>query len=171
MQKSILLTIFDCLSLIRSLPNLVQNFILDIGGPFPGQLPMLSFEGATRRNRPNLNAGDLVYARVVTANRDLDPVLTCVDGQGKAGGFGPLKEGTVIECSTYYARTLLARPPPPVLAAVGLKLQFELAVGMNGRVWLNSSSCATTVKVANIILDSQHVPTTEQQQWVKQRLQ
>lgn len=35
----------------------VQNFIVDIGAPFPAQLPMLSFEGATRRNRPNLNSG------------------------------------------------------------------------------------------------------------------
>lgn len=132
---------------------------------------MLSFEGATRRNRPNLSAGDLVYARVVTANRDMDPVLSCVDAQGRASGFGPLKEGLVVDCGTSHARALLARPPAPVLAAVGAKLQFELAVGMNGRVWLNSSGCATTVKVANIILESQHVPTTDQQQWVKGQLQ
>lgn len=132
---------------------------------------MLSFEGASRRNRPNLNTGDVVYARVITANRDMDPMLSCVDSQGRASGFGPLKESLVIECSLAHARALLARPPAPVLAAVGAKLQFELAVGMNGCVWLNSSSCATTVKVANIILDSQHVPSTEQQQWVRERLQ
>lgn len=35
----------------------LQNFLVDIGAPFPAQLPMLAFEGATRRNRPNLNAG------------------------------------------------------------------------------------------------------------------
>jgi hypothetical protein len=36
---------------------LMQNFVVNIGAPFPAQLPMLSFEGATRRNRPNLVAG------------------------------------------------------------------------------------------------------------------
>lgn len=149
----------------------MQNFIVDIGAPFPAQLPMLSFEGATRRNRPNLATGDLVYARVITANRDMDPVLSCVDSQGRASGFGPLKEGYVVECGLGHARSLLARPPAPVLAALGAKMQFELAVGMNGRVWLNSGSCATTVKAANVILQSQHVPAAEVQQWVAAQLQ
>lgn len=30
-----------------------------------------------------LQVGDLVYARVTSADRDLDPVLACVDAQGK----------------------------------------------------------------------------------------
>ena len=43
--------------------------------------------GATRRNRPNLQPGDLVYARVLTASRDLEPTLSCVDASGKVCGF------------------------------------------------------------------------------------
>ncbi len=39
--------------------------------------------GATRRNRPNLQTGDLVYCRVLTASRDLEPTLSCVDASGK----------------------------------------------------------------------------------------
>ena len=31
-----------------------ENFAVDIGGPFTASLPVLAFEGATRRNRPNL---------------------------------------------------------------------------------------------------------------------
>ena len=31
-----------------------ENFDVDIGGPFRALLPVLAFEGATRRNRPNL---------------------------------------------------------------------------------------------------------------------
>ncbi len=31
-----------------------ENFVVDICGPFAATLPVLSFEGATRRNRPNL---------------------------------------------------------------------------------------------------------------------
>lgn len=36
---------------------LVQMFIVDIGGPAFASLPILAFEGATRRNTPNLQAG------------------------------------------------------------------------------------------------------------------
>jgi exosome complex component RRP40 len=149
----------------------LQNFVVDIGAPFPAQLPMLSFEGATRRNRPNLVTGDLVYARVITANRDMDPVLSCIDAQGKSSGFGALKGGFVLECGLNHARALLARPPAPVLSALGAKLQFELAVGMNGRVWLDSSSCATTVKVANVLQQAQGVAAADVQQWVAGQLQ
>lgn len=45
------------LTLCFALLCCLQNFLVDIGAPFPAQLPMLSFEGATRRNRPNLNPG------------------------------------------------------------------------------------------------------------------
>lgn len=31
-----------------------------------------------------LQTGDLVYCRVVTAQRDMDPVLSCIDASGKA---------------------------------------------------------------------------------------
>jgi hypothetical protein len=34
-----------------------QMFVVDIGGPTYASLPMLAFEGATRRNTPNLQAG------------------------------------------------------------------------------------------------------------------
>ena len=60
-----------------------ENFVVDIGGPFPAVLNVLAFEGATRRNRPKLGEGDLVYARVVLAHRDLETELSCVDISGK----------------------------------------------------------------------------------------
>lgn len=31
-----------------------ENYVVDIGAPFSASLPVLAFEGATRRNRPNL---------------------------------------------------------------------------------------------------------------------
>lgn len=60
-----------------------ENFAVDIGAPFPAVLNFLAFEGATRRNRPKLAEGDLVYARVVMAHRDIDAELSCVDAGGK----------------------------------------------------------------------------------------
>ena len=35
-----------------------ESFDIDIGGPFTATLPVLAFEGATRRNRPNLQVCD-----------------------------------------------------------------------------------------------------------------
>ena len=60
-----------------------ENLILDIGGPFPAVLNSLAFEGATRRNRPKLGEGDLVYARVTLAHKDIDTELSCTEVSGK----------------------------------------------------------------------------------------
>ena len=62
-----------------------DDFVVDIGGPFAAVLNTLAFEGATRRNRPKLVEGDLVYARVVFAHKDTDTELTCLEVTGKVG--------------------------------------------------------------------------------------
>mmetsp|Transcript_12051 Transcript_12051/g.21598 ORF Transcript_12051/g.21598 Transcript_12051/m.21598 type:complete len:210 (-) Transcript_12051:288-917(-) len=128
-----------------------ENFVVDIGSPFPAILPQLSFEGATRRNRPNLVVGDLVYARVVSVNKDTDPVLTCVDAAGRASGFGGLKGGLTVTCSLNQAARLLRQPPPSAVENLAVNMQFELAVGMNGKVWVKAATAAETVLVANAV--------------------
>eukprot|EP00197_Chlamydomonas_leiostraca_P010399 CAMPEP_0202861146 /NCGR_PEP_ID=MMETSP1391-20130828/2643_1 /ASSEMBLY_ACC=CAM_ASM_000867 /TAXON_ID=1034604 /ORGANISM="Chlamydomonas leiostraca, Strain SAG 11-49" /LENGTH=153 /DNA_ID=CAMNT_0049540479 /DNA_START=229 /DNA_END=690 /DNA_ORIENTATION=+ len=139
-----------------------ENFMVDIGGPFTALLPMLSFEGATRRNRPNLKAGDVVCARVVGAPRDMEPQLSCVDALGRGAGYGHLKEGVVVTVSTAMARAMLGSPPPAVLTALGASLQFEVAVGMNGRVWVCGASTNATILVANAITSSEFLTPTQQ---------
>ena len=136
-----------------------EQFLVDLGGPFPAALPALAFAGATKRNRPNLRAGDVVYARVAATPRDLDPVLTCVDeATGKAQGFGPLRGGTVVRCGSGLARRLLAWPPAPVLAALGEKIAFETAVGVNGRVWIDSPTPTETILVAAALRRAEQLP-------------
>lgn len=70
----------------------------------------------------------------------------------QASGFGHLKEGYLIHSNTQYARRLLNSPPCPILASLETHLkQFEIAVGLNGRVWVNSPSVSRTVIACNAI--------------------
>lgn len=133
----------------------LQNFLVDINGPFAALLPQLSFEGATKRNRPNLRTGDLVYCRVTETSRDTDTVLTCVDAAGRAGSLGPLKEGSLLSVSTATARKLLTIPKAPVLEALGAALQFEVAVGANGRVWVQAPKTVDAIVVCNVLKSSE----------------
>jgi exosome complex RNA-binding protein Rrp4 len=55
-----------------------EQFNLDIRAPFLAKLPVLAFEGATKANRPHLAVGTLVYCRVVVADREGEPEVTCV---------------------------------------------------------------------------------------------
>ncbi|KAG4207903.1 hypothetical protein ERO13_A03G097600v2 [Gossypium hirsutum] len=139
-----------------------DNFLIDIKGPAMGFLPVLAFEGGTRRNIPKFEVGTLLYLRVVKANFGMNPELSCTDASGKAAEFGPLKDGYMFETSTGLSRKLLSSPTCPVLEALGKKLSFEIAVGLNGRVWVNAASPDTIVVVANAIMNSESLSGAQQ---------
>ncbi|KAJ0069086.1 hypothetical protein NL108_017649, partial [Boleophthalmus pectinirostris] len=68
-------------------------FKVDVGASELASLSYLSFEGATKRNRPNVQVGDLVYAQFLVANKDMEPELVCIDGAGRANGLGVFGSG------------------------------------------------------------------------------
>lgn len=87
----------------------------------------------------------------------------------QAAGFGPLTAGWLEHCTTSLSRKLLASPTAPILAALGSKLEYEIAVGINGRLWIRASEPKYTILVANAIIASEFL-TSEQCHIVVQRL-
>ena len=89
-----------------------DGYLLSLGSgcAHSATLPALAFEGATKRHRPNLRVGALVYARIAAAERHAEPEATCVDAEtGRAEGFGELKVDEEA-CSMCFKTTLgLAR--------------------------------------------------------------
>lgn len=101
---------------------------MDIGAAHMASLDGLDFEGATKRNRPNLKVrklisqfvcfvlsiftcaatgqlGNLQYAQVSLAHKDMEPELECLDARTrKAGEFGELKGGLLTRCSLQMCR-------------------------------------------------------------------
>lgn len=71
------------------------------------------------------------------------------------GTYGPLTGGTSFKVSLGLARELL-NPKNVVLAALDAsKLPFEIAVGVNGMVWVNSPAPEYTIVVMNAIMNSE----------------
>ncbi|CAM0138622.1 exosome non-catalytic core subunit rrp40 [Umbelopsis sp. WA50703] len=137
--------------------RLAEYYRVDIGGAQAAILPVLAFEGATKKNKPNLVPGTLVYARISLANKDMEPELQCFNpSSGKADGYGELKGGFVIKCSLGLCRRLL-NPETPILRFLGEHFPFETAVGMNGRIWVNSESPQYTILLANAVKNSEYL--------------
>ena len=112
--------------------------------PFSPQVLMgqLSFEGATKKTRPQLKINDLVYAKVVFAQKNMEVELSCVNpstGKAEPDGLGPLTGGMVFDVSCGMAERMLKKQGVSFLEDLGSKLQggFEIAVGRNGRVWVD----------------------------------
>lgn len=123
---------------------------VDIGATDTASISYLAFEAATKKNRPDLIPGDLIYARVLNASADIEPELVCVNSVGKSGKLGVLTDGFFFKCSLNLGRMLL-RENCPVLAALTRELPYEIAVGVNGRIWLKAHSLKETVALANAI--------------------
>ena len=68
-----------------------------MNAPIEGTLGNLEFDGATKRNRPNLNTGDLVFARVAEYSKFLGVKLSCLNpGYSSKNVLGDLKGGMVV---------------------------------------------------------------------------
>jgi VacB/RNase II family 3'-5' exoribonuclease len=125
---------------------------VDINSAELATLSLLAFEGANKRNKPNLNVGDLIYAKVLSASKHVETELVCVNSNGKRDGLGVIgdKGGVLISLSIDTVRILLS-PRCDLLEKLGQVHRYEIALGMNGRVWINSNDTSTIVQVADVL--------------------
>ncbi|KAF3437023.1 hypothetical protein FNV43_RR19776 [Rhamnella rubrinervis] len=129
-----------------------DNFLVDIN-PALAFLPVLAFEGGTRRNIPKFEFNKAVEFH----------------GGGNAAPFGPLKDGYMFECSMAFQEcemrllSLPACPVCPVLEELGKKLSFETAV--------NGASPSTVITVANALMNSESLSMVQQRIMVEKLLQ
>ncbi|OMH83663.1 putative exosome complex component rrp40 [Zancudomyces culisetae] len=141
-----------------------QYYVVDLG-PFSSSptvlLNCISFNNATKRNKPDLKNGSLVYGKIQSVTDDSNIEMTCVSSDGL---LGELKEGCLFKSSINQCNYLLKQ-----LNTTNSKLDklarkysngkngggsFEVVVGVNGYVWINSSSenMAHVVEIASQIL-------------------
>lgn len=122
-------------------------------------LAHLSFEGASRKTRPQLKPGDLVYARISRAVKGEDVELECVSpSTGKAEGLGQLKDGMTFAVSIPFARRLMMPGGAGginLLESLGEKLNFEIAVGRNGVVWIHAETIPSTLTVGRLLQEAE----------------
>ena len=139
-------------------------------------LPHLAFEGATKKTRPKLQPGSLVYARILKADKDSETEMLCYNpSTGKSEGMGELKGGMLFDVSLAMARRLLMKGSEGCvvcLEELAEKLAFEIAVGRNGKVWVKSGGVRETLIVGKALVESdrRNLREEEQRKWVKTAL-
>ncbi|XP_077588678.1 exosome complex component RRP40 [Stigmatopora nigra] len=139
-------------------------FKVDVGASELASLSYLAFEGATKRNRPNVQVGDLLFAQLLVANKDMEAELVCVDSAGRANGMGVFGAGGLLfRVSLGLVRRLLA-PQSDIRAELEQLFPCEMVVGMNGRVWVKSSSNQRTLILANLLESCENMTTAQRRQ-------
>lgn len=150
---------------------------INIGSPHPALLSNLSFEGATKRNKPVLLSGMLLYARIATCPRSMDPILSCQlgsldvgvprrDWMTNEGTYGELVAGTCCKIPLGLTRQLLEERNV-VLQVLSQYLAFEVCIGVNGYIWIHSSKAEHTILIQNAILNSEVLTESQVRGMVK----
>jgi len=126
----------------------------------------LRLKGPPKKNRPNLQIGSVVYCRVSLANKDMEPELQCTSTRNKADGYGELQNGFLFKCSLSLSYQLLS-DECFLLQNLGKLVPYEIAVGMNGRVWILSNSNKNTILISNAILNSEFLQKSQCQAMIE----
>lgn len=101
----------------------------------------------------------------------MDPEIECVSSStGKSEGLGPLTGGMLFPISLAMSRRLMLSNPAEqgnlvLLEEIGgAGVPFEIAVGRNGRVWVDSKSVKMTLAIGKAIRDTDDKSLTVEEQ-------
>ncbi len=143
-----------------------EFYKVDIGTYTHAILNTKDFEGASKKTKPNLNLGDLVFARIYKVNKFDAPVLSCVsqfDVKNWASGesfFGQLKNGNVYNFPMQHAWSFI-NSDNYLLNRLNDMVSFEIVVGHNGKMWINSDTNANIMDIYKLLIKSTNMENNE----------
>jgi len=146
-----------------------EGWKLEIGCAELANLSNLSFEGATKRNKPNVKLGDLVYGQITQI---IEPEIVCISEDRRAArSFGVLPSvgGWLTRSSPSHVRKFLSSQCK-LFALLGAKVPFEVTCGMNGWIWVKAHDVKKTIFLTKAIEMSRHL-TNEQMKELVERLE
>jgi len=144
-----------------------ENYKLEVGCAELAMLPWLNFDGATKRNKPNIKIGDLVYARLT---QTIEPELTCISKEETASSrrcLGLLPNGGYVLRLNSNLTSKLKNKEFPLLKLIGKEIPCEICVGDNGWVWFKAHNVKETIAILRMIENSEYVITKDLNAYVK----
>jgi exosome complex component RRP40 len=127
------------------------NYHLDINSSLDGVLGELEFNGATKRNKPNLQIGSCIFCQVSETPKYLNPRLTCITTEKKEWTTGETKLCELKKCNLVYLPSSCLPYLEKILPIMSKHVSFEVALGKNVVVWLSTSRVKNLIIISNLI--------------------
>lgn len=125
-----------------------EFYKVDFGSVDLANLSALNFEGASKRNKPNIKIGDLIYGRIV---QTIEPELSCIGLDGISRCLGNLPQGGFLaRHNSNVVKKLMSRDFP-LLVELGKEIPFEICIGVNGWIWLKAHNVKETILLSKAI--------------------
>lgn len=132
-----------------------DNYKLDINTSQEAVLGLTEFEGATRKTKPNLQVGDIVFAKVILDNKFHNTVLTCKceenikNWSSGESTFGQLNGGNMYSLDRIKCIKLINNNK--IIKRIQDYIDVEVCIGMNGRIWISTVEDVNNMKVFDVI--------------------
>jgi len=136
-----------------------EFYKVDINSYTHAILNTKDFEGATKKSKPNLNLGDLVFARVYKVNKFDTPILSCISSnehKNWASGesfFGLIKGGNLFNFDKIHTWDFY-REENFTFNRLKDMVSYEIVVGFNGRMWIKSENSQDIQKIFELLIKS-----------------
>jgi exosome complex component RRP40 len=129
----------------------LETLLVDIGYNELASLSLYDFEGSTKRTKPNVDRGDVIYGRL-QIDGECQPQITCINDDGKADGMGILNEnGYLFDIPIDTANDLIDQDN--LLKELGNEIPYEIAIGANGRIWVKATTTRTMIALRKVLLE------------------
>jgi len=131
-----------------------EIYNVDINAPSMAELNSIEFEGATKKNKPNLTVGTAIFCRILAIDTKIR--LTCISPLHKKAWttkeafFGPLDNGWIEQFPIRFVRNLMGSRQD-ILQKIGEHIAFDVQLGFNGRVWFNAKRREDVVFVRSVL--------------------
>lgn len=143
-----------------------EMYKVDIGATELATLPCLAFTNATKKNRPDIKLGNVVAAKVKMATPYMESEISCVE-YANSVLLGQLENGFLFTVSLNYALKL-RKSHSKLLYCLGQYVPYEIVVGTNGKIWINSASVRTIIALGSTILKAEYLKEEDIPQLVKE---
>lgn len=126
-----------------------NDWVVDIGYSHTGLLPMLSFDGATKKTCPKFRQGEMVACYIEVAPEAGEILLSCIPRTNQEK-LGPLVGGSLLRCKSkdiqkVFDLGLLEKITQAKIKAVN---------GMNGRLFIEAQTAEISERICYAILTS-----------------
>lgn len=127
-----------------------EDWLVDIGFSHSALLPMLAFTGATKKNCPKFQRGEVVVAFVEEVPESGEVILSCIERTQKEK-LGRLTGGTLVRARPKDIKRIREYK---FMEKVGQRSPIVCSFAENGRLYIDTSNEVTTVLLANAINNS-----------------
>lgn len=123
------------------------DWLVDIGSSHSAILPMLAFDGATKKTCPKFKRGEMIACYIEEVPKCGEVLLSCIS-RTKQEKLGPLVGGTLLRCRNRDIQRIFDLG----LLEKATQAKIKAVKGMNGRLFIEAQTAEVSERICYAVM-------------------